>query len=177
MGKKFAFTLIELLVVVAVIGILISIMMPSISSARRSAMKAKAMTEMKSIETAIKSFYNEYGKLPAPSSVQQGGADVLPNPDNTEPDKEIIRILTATGKDGKAANPREIMFLEPQGSDQQGDFVDPWGKQYLIALDTDYDGKLTLLNQTVQRRQAVIAYGLYEREGRSDTNDLLRSWQ
>ncbi|MCF7849525.1 MAG: type II secretion system GspH family protein [Kiritimatiellales bacterium] len=177
MKNKNAFTLIELLIVIAVIGILMSIMMPAISGAKRSAMKAQAQTEMKSIETAIKSYFNEYGKLPAPSDFSQGGGDLPLDPDNS---KKVIMVLTADEAEGGTANPREIMFLEPQGNNQQGEFNDPWGEQYRIALDTSYDGELNISEISVsglRRRQAILSVGLFLQGGSSDTNDVLRSWQ
>ncbi|NQZ57463.1 MAG: type II secretion system protein, partial [Lentisphaeraceae bacterium] len=50
------FTLIELLVVIAIIGILASLIMPSLSKARRSAQKAVCLNNLKSLGTGVAVF-------------------------------------------------------------------------------------------------------------------------
>ncbi|HEY0980040.1 MAG TPA: type II secretion system protein [Candidatus Paceibacterota bacterium] len=58
------FTLIELLVVIAVIGILASVVLASLNSARAKARDAKKMADMKSVSTALELYYDKYGTYP-----------------------------------------------------------------------------------------------------------------
>jgi len=58
------FTLIELLVVVSIISLLSSVVFASVTSARAKAIDAKALSELKSITTAINLFINDYGVYP-----------------------------------------------------------------------------------------------------------------
>jgi prepilin-type N-terminal cleavage/methylation domain-containing protein len=53
------FTLIELLVVVAIIGILATIILSSLSSARESARDAKRLSDVKTIQTALEMYAND----------------------------------------------------------------------------------------------------------------------
>ena len=60
-----AFTLIELLTVMAIIGILAAIIIPTVSSVRVSANKAKTKVQFNQWAAAIESFRSEYGYYPA----------------------------------------------------------------------------------------------------------------
>jgi type II secretion system protein G len=62
--QKQGFTLIELLVVVAIIGLLSSVVMASLNSARVKARDAKRKVELKQITNALELYYNDYGRYP-----------------------------------------------------------------------------------------------------------------
>lgn len=63
-GPRRAFTLIELLTVVAILGILSAILLPTVTSARFSAKKAKTRAQFAQWAAAIESFRQEYGGYP-----------------------------------------------------------------------------------------------------------------
>ncbi len=144
------FTLIELLVVMAIIGLLAAISVPTISRAIDRARRTQAQTEVRSILIAVRGFYNEYNRLPVPAS-DQGG------PDQTYEDagsRTIIEILT--GEDTQY-NPRRTQFLEPKG--ERGEFLDPWGQQYVLILDTNYDREVTYEGDTYRTIAVVYSEG------------------
>lgn len=174
--KKAGFTLLELLAVIVVLAILATLGARSIRSARISAKKAKAMVEMKAIETAIKSYQAKYGKLPLVDADQ--GRDMEASEFDESFSMDTVSILTAEDVD---LNPAGIVFLEPQGTSTNGAFLDPWGFQYLIFLDTDYDNEVEVghgaVNATLRRKVALLAVGLYESAGNQATNDVVASWQ
>ncbi len=58
------FTLIELLVVVAIISMLASIVLASLSSARAKARDAKRREDMRQLQTALELYYNDNGRYP-----------------------------------------------------------------------------------------------------------------
>lgn len=74
--RRAAFTIIELLTVIAVIGILAAILIPTVSSVRRSAAKAKTKVQFSQWAAAIESFRGEYGYYPQfdSSNKVNGGA-------------------------------------------------------------------------------------------------------
>lgn len=70
------FTLIELLVVITVIGILASILIPSIRGALKSAKRARAMSQIRDLDGAVKRYFAEYNRMPVPAGMM-GQADKL----------------------------------------------------------------------------------------------------
>jgi len=63
MNKK-GFTLIELLVVIAIIGILSSVVLSSLNSARQKARDAQRVSNLTQIRTALEMYYHDNGSYP-----------------------------------------------------------------------------------------------------------------
>ena len=64
MNKTRGFTLIELLVVIAIIGILSSVVLASLNSARRKARDAKRISDIKQIQLALEMYYDDNSNYP-----------------------------------------------------------------------------------------------------------------
>lgn len=62
--SKRGFTLIELLVVIAIIGILASVVLASLNSARERARNAGYVAQIKEYQKALELSYNDYGVYP-----------------------------------------------------------------------------------------------------------------
>jgi prepilin-type N-terminal cleavage/methylation domain-containing protein len=88
--KNRGFTLIELLVVVAIIGLLSSIVLAAVSTARVGANNAKFSEEMKSLVNALALYKSNNGNIPG-----QGAGWGLPN----TTDGYINTTITTTGLD------------------------------------------------------------------------------
>jgi prepilin-type N-terminal cleavage/methylation domain-containing protein len=63
-GHKSGFTLIELLVVIAIIGILSSVVLASLNSARQKGRDAKRISDVKQIQLALELYYDAHGAYP-----------------------------------------------------------------------------------------------------------------
>lgn len=63
--RTHGFTLIELLVVIAIIGLLSSVVLASLNSARVKARDAQRITGIKQIQNALAMYYSKYGQYPA----------------------------------------------------------------------------------------------------------------
>jgi prepilin-type N-terminal cleavage/methylation domain-containing protein len=66
------FTLIELLVVMSIIGILASMLLPALATAKTKTRVAKAKTEMANLVGAINQYQTTYGRMPAGRLVRGG---------------------------------------------------------------------------------------------------------
>jgi len=140
--KTDGFTLIELLVVMAIIAILAAILVPLAPKLIGTAKRNKAKGEVNTLSMAVKSFYSDYGRMPpAPAS------------GNSAP---TIKALIANDP---AANPRETVYLELETSNIQGEFLDPWGRQYELFLDSDYDNKVTFDGGTYRTSCIAVSRG------------------
>ncbi len=61
---KKGFTLLELLIVIAIIGVLASIVMASLNSARVKARDSKRLSDIRQIKVALELYYDVYGYYP-----------------------------------------------------------------------------------------------------------------
>ena len=63
-NNKQGFTLIELLVVIAIIGLLSTLSILALNTARARARDVKRVADVKQIQTALEMYYNEFGQYP-----------------------------------------------------------------------------------------------------------------
>lgn len=165
-----AFTLIELLTVITIIAILMGLLFPAIGVAKDQARKAEAKTAVTGISTAVKQYYTEYGKYPLGNlSNAQSPGDVIFG-DGTNSNQILFDILRNYNSDTPGQpnqyNPRAIVFFDARTASDpnnpksglatqdatngvtKNSFVDPWGSQYRICIDGDYDNKISNLPYT-----------------------------
>lgn len=68
MNRKKGFTLIELLVVISLIGVLTTLVVANLNSARERARDATRKSDLRNIQTALRLYYNDTGSYPTSSS-------------------------------------------------------------------------------------------------------------
>jgi len=74
-SKTKGFTLIELLVVVAIIGILSSVVLASLNTARAKARDAERLSDMRQMQIALELYYDSFGRYPDSDYAGCGGWD------------------------------------------------------------------------------------------------------
>jgi prepilin-type N-terminal cleavage/methylation domain-containing protein len=167
-----AFTLIELLVVIAILAVLMGLLFPAFRGVQDQAKRTQAKNDLMQIVTAVNAFYTEYGKYPlTPTS----SADTTYGATVTN-DKLFNELRSVSATD----NPRAIVFINPPDakdannphngiagatSSSVGQYFDPWGKPYLVTIDTDYDNQVdnpysANASSMPKLRSGVIAWSL-----------------
>jgi prepilin-type N-terminal cleavage/methylation domain-containing protein len=156
-----AFTLVELLTVIAIIAILMGLLFPAIGVVKDQAKKAEAKTACANIVAAVKAYNTEYGKYPNATGSTSAADDYLVGEGATANTNlfNILRAKDAAGNAGHTYNPRRIIFFEGKSATSTdtpksgfaetgskgtiGAFYDPWGSQYCVAVDGDYDNLIS----------------------------------
>jgi prepilin-type N-terminal cleavage/methylation domain-containing protein len=190
-----AFTLIELLVVIAIIAILVGLLFPAFKAVQNQARQTQAKNDLTQIVNAVNAFYTEYGKYPLAAGVPTDptyGSVSQPNSDLFY----SLRAVSGGANLNNAINTRQIVFINPpnvknttqprSGIGADGNYYGPWGSQYQVKIDSNYDNQL--LNPyiadtgagPVSLNQGVIAWAL-GLDGAPGTNfnnsDDVISWQ
>jgi len=156
-----AFTLIELLVVIAIIAILIGLLFPAFNAVQNQARQTQAKNDLTQIVNAVNAFYTDYGKYPLPSGITTNytygpGGNVTNNQTLLT---ELRGCSAVAGSCPGAAtiNTRQIVFISPPDVKNSatprsgigttaggniGQYFDPWGTNYVIRIDGDYNNQL-----------------------------------
>jgi prepilin-type N-terminal cleavage/methylation domain-containing protein len=188
--SSIGFTLIEMLTVIAIIVLLAGLLLPAINMARNKAKAAKAQAEINQIVTAIRAYYLEYGRFPhgnGNAADYNYGASLAPGPAYS-PNARLMSVLRAVddgldpsvGNGGHTNNLKKIVFLEisPKSLDTTNNFLDPFGNQYEITVDTGFDNicnNMAASYPNVTGRTMVVwSLGI---DKKANTADDLKSWQ
>src|SRR6266478_6203181 len=191
MTKEQGFTLIELLVIIAIIAALIGLAFPVFQGVLDRAKKVQAKNDLTQIVTAVNAFYTEYGRYPT-TATTDATATYGPGGSTTE-NGSLLSELRATTI---ALNTRQIVFISPPDAKDQtnprsgiktstGGYYDPWGSEYAVALDADYNNQVanpytSNAGATPNLQNGVIAWSLgKDRVQGTDfkASDDVISWQ
>ena len=140
-----AFTLIELLVVISIIIVLMGLLFPAFRGVQDQAKKTQAKNDLTQIVAAVNAFYTEYGRYPTAATTDATAIFGAAGSSNDALFKEL------RGLSGASLNTRQIVFISPPDAKDTtnprsgvsaGRFYDPWGTQYNIQMDADYNNQI-----------------------------------
>jgi prepilin-type N-terminal cleavage/methylation domain-containing protein len=164
--KQFkGFTLIELLVVIAIILVLATAGFQAGNFAINRAKKVKALAVCTEMEQAVQRFYDDNGTLP----IQIANDTTISS--NSGQGRDFLLVLMDQETGTPVLNAKGIKYLNVKqgGSNIDGliyntagttvtGLYDPWGGDYKIALDGDFDETIS-----VQPKAASSARNLQRR--------------
>jgi prepilin-type N-terminal cleavage/methylation domain-containing protein len=190
-SRPLAFTLVELLTVIAIIAILMGLLFPAIAAIRENGRRAEARNNVMQILTAVKAYNTEYGKYP---TVEEQTKEQSTTEDAAVGDEaagievrnnalfNTLRAIDEGLNTSHKLNPRRVPFFEgrsvqnpiqprsgfvDKGSEEQkGCFYDPWGKQFNVVIDSNYDNKVQVMKyyrdvpQDESPRTGVVSFAL-----------------
>lgn len=169
------FTLIELLTVIAIIGILASILIPSVNTVRKNVNIAASKAVLSQYVNAIQAFRSEYKFYPFSDRLDSNELLDLSSAANSE---LFIKTLSARNPSDNASvseggNRRRIRFYEfseaefltdADGETQNTQLSDRFNNNKIfIAIDEDGDGEIEVPDPedpqtTIKFRGSVTAY-------------------
>lgn len=168
----------------AALIIAISIVAPAVQAWREHRRVASARSDLRAIERALARYARDHGRWPTPATAAGEDARFGARRANAE----LMRALLGQShiaEGAPATNPRKktaylaipVRTHGRSGLDARGEFVDPWGEPYQIALDTDYDNVIVLKDapflELPDRQIAIWSKGPDRVSG---TRDDIRSW-
>lgn len=143
------FTLIELLVVITIIAILAGLSFAGVNGALKSARKAEVRAMATQIKGALSTYYADYGVWPA-------GV--------TRTDANFLRIMDGSDTNN---NRRGARYLEvpPKFTNSTGivtpkNFYTAGQSNFIVVLDTNYDGKIRLPGQSADSSGSAAVYAV-----------------
>ena len=208
--KHRLFTLVELLTVIAVIAILAGIAVPVVVGMQSKGKETSARADMNAIKMALTQFKADYSIFPVASSssdtlLKAGfkSTDTGSGFNDTDIDNmiaELTMIQTTPGTGDVPSDVTSITYnkkkrkyldapakpVTPIVGTKGFMKLDPWGRRYNIALDTNYNKKLELskvflgtgtsgTEETIVGDVAIFSYGTAE--DAEDTDAFLYSWK
>jgi prepilin-type N-terminal cleavage/methylation domain-containing protein len=186
-----AFTLVELLTVIAIIAILMGLLFPAIGVVKQNGYKTQARNDVMQVLTSVKAYNTEYGKYPViqdqaessdeekEAAVGDDAADIkiknnalfntlraIPEGLNKNHKYNPRRVVFHEGK--SVSNPEQPRagYVEKGSEEKKGCFYDPWGKQYNVIFDSNYDNVVKVrdyyseIKDDESPRTGVVAFSL-----------------
>jgi prepilin-type N-terminal cleavage/methylation domain-containing protein len=166
-----AFTLIELLVVISIVAILMGLAFPVFQGVQNTAKKTQAKNDLVQIVTAVNAFYTEYGRYPTAATTDAQAIVGGTGQTNGTLFNELRGVVA-----NSTLNTRQVVFISPPDAKDQtnprggikttdGQFFDPFGKPYAVAMDADYDNQVanpypTTAGAAPSLRVGAIAWSL-----------------
>ena len=159
--RQKGFTLVELLVAIGIIGILSSIAVVSVSNVRAKARDAKRIGDIKQVQTALESYFNDRNAYPATAQAELGGATAAVLCGHKGAEQDVVYDFSAAPANKAACD--EVTYLNPVPKNPT-----PNGKDY--AYDSTAGDTYTLKFK-LESGSGTLAAGDYTASPNGITKD------
>lgn len=173
----------ELLLLASLLLFILSMVGPGWWAWKRRERLHMARVDLRVLVEAVERYHREYGVWPA--VLQTRSADLRFGRDASN--AQVLNVLRAqdgAGNPQHRGNEQQLVFLEVEpagpgmsGLDDGGAFLDPWGTEYQLVLDANYDNvcevEKSVYGRLIGQGHAIWSCGP---DRRSDTPDDLLTW-
>ena len=154
-----------ILYAVFLLAIFYGLFLPGGSFVRNASKEGQAANDLLQLVTAVEAYHTDYGVYPIDPAAHWTNRAMYDFPGGDHHNFEVVNVLRADTDQGPnsgiALNPREIVYLDvpsvkdnthPKsglgtstttnalGINAPGEWYDPWGNPYLVAIDTTGKG-------------------------------------
>lgn len=173
----------ESLLLASLLLLILSIAGPGFWAWKRRERLRMARVDLRVLVEAVERYHREYGVWPG--ALQTRSADLRFG--RGESNAQVLNVLCAQDGPGNPqhrANEQQLVFLEVEpagpgmsGVNAQGAFLDPWGTEYQLVIDANYDNvcevEKSVYGRLIGQGHAIWSCGP---DRVSDTPDDLLTW-
>lgn len=174
----------EWLMVLGVITILLALIGSFVALSRERARSAMIQADFEMVLQASRRFYAEYQQWPTTFFNDFGDTRYGTEERSNQEVINALRGLSGPGNQGHALNPNRIVYVSMaefspglSGLDKNGAFLDPWGQEYQVVVDSDMNGDCTVERSIhgLVESEPVLIWSCGP-DKRTDTQDDVVSW-
>lgn len=173
----------EVLLLASLLLFILSMVGPGWWAWKRRERLQMARVDLRVLVEAVERYHREYGGWPGVMQTQS--ADLRFGRD--ESNAHVLNVLRAQeglGNPQHRANEQQLVFIEVDpagpgmsGLDTRGAFLDPWGTEYQLVFDANYDNvcevEKSMYGRLIGQGHAIWSCGP---DRLSDTPDDLLTW-
>lgn len=173
----------EWMILIGLTLVILSILVPSYVAFRAYSLEKEVRRNIIILLTAGEEYYQDYGHWPTQYTGEFGDYRY----GNTLSNVEVINILRAKAAEGNPDhkfNEKQKTYVDftfaksgESGLNSDQAFIDPWGSEYQIALDTDLNNT-TSINRSTYKPQIGLGFLVwsYGPDRKSGSADDILSW-
>ena len=172
--RQRGFTLVELLVVIGIIVILMGLLTPAISIARRHALSKDVRNQIRNIEVALSSLQLDRGDYPDTdweiqhelhgNGINTGNENLVAQLTSLRGGGPLLEVKEDQLDNTDADSSAELRAIENWvfGDDELREFVDVWGNPYVYIHSRDYELAFDVYDEN--RPKKISVKGCYSED-------------